>query len=38
MDRRGVVILTSARLIQVVLKDVKSDRGKNEKVRSCRQV
>jgi len=38
MDRRGTVILTSVELIEVVLKDVKNKRGKNEKGRSCSQV
>jgi len=30
MDKRGIVILTSLELIEVVLKDVKNKRGKNE--------
>jgi len=38
MDRRGIVILTSVKLIEVVLKDVKNKRGKNDKGRSCSQV
>jgi len=38
MDRRGIVILTSVEPIPVVLKDVKSKRGKNERGRSCSQV
>jgi len=42
MDRRGIVILTSVELIEVVLKDVKNKRckkrGKNERGISCSQV
>ena len=38
MDRKGIVILTSVELIEVVLKDVKNKRGKNERGRSCSQV
>jgi len=38
MDRRGIVILTSVEVIEVVLKDVKHKRGKNGRGRSCSQV
>ena len=36
--QKGIVILTCVELIQVVLKDVKNKRGKNERCRSCSQV
>jgi len=35
---KGIVILTNVELIQVVLKDVKEHKRKNERGRSCSQV